>query len=251
LFSRFEQFTAELNAFEIGPQNACVDRAQGEPETEDPTMKCRTEGLVVSATTLALCLTAASAGAQCSFDKPGTAKKMQLEFVAAYPECTLPNDTNDNASMNTCSPPAAESLYQWGPKGRIQLKLGQTGNKVENPILNPPGTADVGISLKLQDILEADGSTPANWVGAHLKITARVTCDQSVGGDMTAEDYEAEFQFDVADGKGTVKTSANVAINADGIPGIPPCCNIDITRLAIEDPVGNEFGRPGFVVPAL
>lgn len=214
-------------------------------------MKSRTERLVVSATALAFCLTAASAGAQCSFDKPGTAKKMQLEFVAAYPECTAPNDTNDNGSMATCSPPAAESLYKWGPKGRIQVKLGQSGNKVEDVILNPPGTSDVGITVKLLDIQESDGTTPATWTGAELQITARVTCDQTTNGDMTAVDYEAAFPFDVVGGKGTIKTSANVAINADGIPGIPPCCNIDITKLEIEDPSGNPFGRPGFVVPAL
>jgi hypothetical protein len=90
---------------------------------------------------------------------------------------------------------------------------------------------------------------PAGPSTGFLATVARATFDDRAGGDMTVDDFPANFPLLIADGKINVKTSADVLLNGISQPGLPHCSNIETVSITVLDENGNTFANVGVFLP--
>lgn len=234
--------------------------------------------LVALAAVLTVGFAASLAQAQCSFEHPKKAVKLQSNLVQAFVSCgnvggNSPN-TNTEGGVPTCQPPETFNEQQGSPangwlwtedksQGKVSFKAKavctavSTGTTLPpcNPAspLNtgPPASADLEVKLDLkavEDTLSAgDG---ANGSGS-MATSARATLDDRAAGDMTVIDFPADFPFNLVDGKAKLKTSADALLNAISQPGLPPCSSIEVVSITVKDENGNGFANMGTFLPPL
>jgi hypothetical protein len=233
--------------------------------------------LVTLAAILALGFTASLASAQCAFEHPKKAKKIQASLVQAFVSCgnpggNTPNTTTESGTVPTCKPPetfnedagSPADGWEWDEtKGQGSIAF-KAANKVKfiqigtvlpgaNPAspLNPAGdTVDLVIQMKLKGVIADDSPAGATGSGT-LSTVARATLDDRMGGDMTVIDFPAAFPFDLVGGQAKLKTSANALLNSIGQPGLPPCSSIEVVDVTVEDENTNPFARMGTFLPLL
>ena len=228
----------------------------------------RRDLLAVVAALLALGFAASTASAQCNFDHPKKARKFTGELVQAFVPCggiggTTPN-TATGGGVPACQPPETfNQLYEspangWRMdplkfQGRVQLKIRKActgkakGTSLPpcNPLdtaLNPPGSADLEVQLKLRGVIDAGG--PANGVGALWTLT-RATMYDWTAGDVTILDFPAGFPFDLAKGETSMKTSVDAHLNSLNLQSLPACSSLEIVDINVVDENGTTFARIG------
>lgn len=216
-------------------------------------------GVVSAAAILSLAL-AGVARAQCTMEIPGKAKSIAVAFVPAYVQCTAPNIATQDG-LPACKPPTTEHVLSSSPpggwlwrdptsasdkraSGTLQLKAAK--NKLTGP-LNPPGTADVAVSVKLADVFDENGAATSNG-GIYFDL--RITSNDPVNGDLTVVDLPLATSLTVAAGKTKKKTTLNVILNTVlGIHGFPACSSVQLRSAVIRDPNGNAFAEMGLYLP--
>jgi hypothetical protein len=223
---------------------------------------------------------ASLAQAQCSFEHPKKAVKLQSNLVQAFVSCgnvggNSPN-TNTEGGVPTCQPPETFNEQQGSPtngwlwtetksQGKVAFKAKAVCTAVSTgttlPACNPasplntgpPASADLEVKLDLkavEDALSAPLGDGANGPGS-MSTVARATLNDRAGGDMTVIDFPADFPFALVDGKAKLKTSADSLLNAISQPGLPPCSSIEVVSIIIEDENGNGFASMGTFLPPL
>jgi len=237
--------------------------------------------LVALAAVLTVGFAASLAQAQCSFEHPKKAVKLQSNLVQAFVSCGNPggnsSNTNTEGGVPTCAPPETFNEQAGSPpngwlwtetksQGKVSFKAKAVCTGVStgtsspqllpcNPAspLNtgPPPSADLEAKLDLKAIEDAGSAGDgANGPGT-LSTVARATLDDRAAGDMTVIDFPAGFQFDLVDGKAKLKTSADALLNGIGQPGLPPCSSIEVVSIVVLDENGNGFANMGTFLPPL
>lgn len=217
--------------------------------------------LVALTAGLALAFTASLARAACDFEHPKSAGKVQGNFIQAFVSCgnpggNSPNTSNEGGGVPTCQPPETFNVQAGNPasgwrwdetKGKGQVIFIAKSKALvvpENPTLNPPGdTRDLQVKVKLKGVADAASATATG--NGFLATVARATFDDRVGGSMTAVDFPVSFNVPLTLGAANVKTSADAALNALGIKGLPGCTSIEVIDVSILDENGNTFAHMG------
>ena len=217
--------------------------------------------LVALAVGLGLAFTASLARAACDFEHPKSAGKVQGAFVQAFVSCgntggNSPNTSNESGSVPTCKPPETYNEQNGNPgsgwrwdetKGKGQVQFTAKNAPLVMPpnnTLNPPGdTRDLAVKLKLKGV--ADGASSTATGNGFLATVARATLDDRVGGSMTVVDFPVSFPVPLVLGEVSIKTSADAALNALGLSGLPGCTSIEIVDVSVLDENGNTFARMG------
>ncbi len=202
-------------------------------------------------------ISASAAMAQCAFEHPKKATKLQSNFIQAFVSCGNPGGNSPNTTTEggvpTCKPPETFAQQAGSPpgswtwdelsgQGQVQIKAA----KVVPPITPPDGT-DLAIKVKLKGVL-ADDTVPASGTG-NLATVARATFNDRSGGDMTVVDFPANFPLTVSGGKANVKTSADALLNGISQPSLPHCSSIETVSITITDVNGNTFANIGAFLP--
>lgn len=196
---------------------------------------------------------------------PSKAKGLKSSLTTAFVSCgNLGGATANSATeggVPGCQP--VETFHQaagspatgweWGVKGKGDVSVTASKNKVSN-ILNPPGdTSDLAISLKMGGIEDSLGI--ADGTNGTLATVARATLNdralQPAANYISVVDFPAGFPITVLGGKIKLKTSANVLLNGIGQPGLPPCSSIEVVSILVIDPEGNPFATLGAFLPSL
>jgi hypothetical protein len=200
------------------------------------------------------------AGAQCAFEHPKKAREFEASLVQAFNGCgdycggECSPDTETEGGVPACGPPETfnelvgypPNGWRWDAakgQGRVQLKALSAG-----PVdpLNPPGdTTDLAVLLKMKGVVD-DGYpfTQATGDGS-LEMIVRMTLDDRDGGDMTTFDFVLNFPFTMMDGKVTLKTTFDAALNLINQAGLPRCSNVEVVWISVIDPNGTAFAREG------
>ena len=146
-----------------------------------------------------------------------------------------------------CSPPVPLSDYSFGVKGKCSVK---TTQKAEAPCKfnGDPSCADIQIKVTCSDVLDTDGSTPANGPGWSITTLSRAVLeDANAGGDnddLTIVNFPLQMPLgDAASGKIKAKLSANALLGTSG--PLPACTAVQILDLFIVDPNGDTFAAMG------
>jgi hypothetical protein len=196
-------------------------------------------------------LSASVASAACDFDAPFKAKGLKTDMVRAMTQCggtdgIAPNDQT-STGIPGCSPPVPLSSYSFGPKGKCSVK---TSQKAEAPckINGDPSCADINIKVSCSDILDTDGTTPANGPGWSITTLSRAVLeDSNAGGDgdqLTIVNFPLQMPLeDASKGKIKAKLSANGLLGTSG--PLPACTAVQILDLFIIDPAGDSFAAMG------
>jgi hypothetical protein len=216
-------------------------------------------GLAVAALVVGV---SASAHAQCSFQHPKKAKSFSSNFVQAFVSCgnvggNSPNTFAGGGAAPACKPPetfndqagSPSNGWLWGPKSTAQIKT-KALSKNFNPSTTPADAADLVIQLKLTDAeyFPGNGSLPVDGQGT-LSTVSRTTFNDRTVGDVTVVDFPVNIAFAVVGGKAKVKTSANEALNAGGLAGLPHCTSIENVHITILDENNHAFGNIGSFLP--
>jgi len=209
--------------------------------------------------------TPATLSAQCAFEHPRKAGKIQASLTQAFVFCSpdgtgsggvLPNDHTEGG-IPACSPPETfgqqagnyGTAWRFSPlKGTGQVEL-KTSRAFPPNVLNPPGnSADVDVKLKLHSVF--DGLGPASGTG-HLVLAGRATLDDRVGGDMTIVDFALSAPVSLTSGNAAMKTSIDSMLNDTPLnqPGLPACASLEIFFVAVDDPNGDDFAHAGLYLP--
>lgn len=107
--------------------------------------------------------TSAFASAQCAFEHPKKARKIQLSLVQAYYDCAgplsgySPSNTATEGGIPACTPPgtlndslSASSAWRWDDlKGSGQVQFKASSAFPPGPLNPPSNTADVVVQMKL------------------------------------------------------------------------------------------------------
>jgi hypothetical protein len=235
--------------------------------------------LVALAAVFVVGIAASAAHAQCAFEHPKKAGKLQSNLVQAFVSCGNPggNTSNGNTTeggVPACKPPETYSQkalndssggWKWdelSAQGKLSFQAkkactGKTSPGAPPPCspsspLNqgPPPSADLAIKLQLKGILQGPGAgtTPATGSGI-LATVARATLEDRMNGDMTVVDFPAGFGFAMTDGKAKLQTSADALLNGIGQPGLPPCTSIEVVTIRVIDSKGDTFAVMGTYLP--
>jgi hypothetical protein len=232
--------------------------------------------LVTVVALAALGLSASVARAQCGFEHPVKAKKLQANLVQAMVSCGNPggNAVNDNTEggVPSCSPPETFNEQAGSPANgwlwdetrssgmlRLQAKTSPypASNDTTlpppcaNPLLCPAGAVDLFVGLRLKAILDAAG--PANGTGTLATVARATINDRGTDGmagtgddtDMTIVDFPAGFPFTLENGKTNLKSSAAALLNAIGQKSLPSCSSIEVVAVSVLDENGNGFASIG------
>lgn len=187
--------------------------------------------------------------AQCAFDGPAKAKSMKASLIRVFARCPYTSFPAPNSSTGTgvpsCSPPFAPSSYEFDDrKGACRLS---TKSSVEDPCPNDFSSSDpcmvMTLKLKCSGVLNPGGTTPTNDPGFALNVIIRATIDDPQNGDMTAIDFPVQFALQSKDGKVTAGPQSQLLSAA--IAGPPPCSELEILHVAVQDPDGNPFATWG------
>jgi hypothetical protein len=199
---------------------------------------------------------AVSVDAGCDFEHPRKAKVFQTDFVQAFVSCgggSAPNTTSASGIPGCTPPETFNQLYstpidgwQWDERrSRGQLLI----REVQDPF-GIPNSRNAKMKLRLRRILDGTGN-PANGFGT-LALLLRVTLEDTVvsapgmGTDLTMVDFPAPFTIQMVDGNGTL--GGVLFPQPFGVPllfFLPGCSSMEIVSVAVLDPNGNPFGRPG------
>ena len=206
------------------------------------------------AAVLVVGISASSALAQCSFEHPKKAGKFQSNFVQAFVSCGNPGGNSPNTTTEggvpTCKPPETFSTqagngatgWTWDELKAQGSVLFKVQKFAKTPGVTPPGSTDLAVKVKFKGVLSA--GAPANG-GGFLATSARATFNDRMGGDMTVVDFPANFPLTMAEGKCTVKTSADVLLNGISQPGLPNCTSIETVSITVLDTNGDTFANTG------
>jgi hypothetical protein len=196
--------------------------------------------------------------AQCVPGSGTIAKKFQADFGQAFVTCGDPGGNTPNATTEggwpACQPPqtfnqqAGDPANGWrlGPKGKGSLQITASSAPLNGySALNPPGdTSDLAIKFKLKGVEDAGGPTSGPSGQGKLTMWIRITLADRVGGDMTVEDFPADFSFTLANGAAEMKTSLDTWLNGTGKLGLPLCANVEVLEISVLDENGNKFAKP-------
>jgi hypothetical protein len=206
--------------------------------------------LTISLAAIALVGTAVSAHAQCAMDGPAKAKGMKASLIRSFAGCPsitfLAPNSSTGTGVPTCAPPYAHSTFLFdNKKGQCSFK---TGAKLESPCKDGSGgdCMNLKIQAKCAGIVESDGVTPISGSGWSVSTVSRATLDDPDNGDMTVIDFPVQIAFGIAKkGKISVKTDTNTLLNGLGLAALPPCAQVEVVSLAVQDPGGNPFAKLG------
>lgn len=190
----------------------------------------------------------------------------------ACPNVTIGNpNTSTQAGTPSCAPIGAAgdtglpgqggTAYLFGDRGACSFKvkdkvvpdcssLAASGG---GSLDLPAGPCHVGsISGKCSDIRRPGGTEPIDGAvddGWRLRLLARFTFDDPLGGDMTVIDTPMEFAYGAPDA-GKLATSgltAEALLGAFGVAGsaLPPCTQMEVVDVSVVDPGGEVFARMG------
>jgi len=234
--------------------------------------------LVALAAVFVVGMAASAAHAQCAFQHPKKAGKLQSNLVQAMVSCGNPGGNTVNSmtegNVPACKPPQTFSNkagndssggWKWDPEkaqGKLTFKAKKScaakGQGTAVPACNPssplntgpPPAADLEVDMTLKGIVSGPGAGtgPASGTG-NLATVARATLDDRMNGDVTVVDFPAGFPFSLADGKVNMKTSADALLNAIGQPGLPPCTSIELVTVRVVDSLGDTFAVMGTYLP--
>ncbi len=201
---------------------------------------------------------------RCGYNSPAKAKGFKTSMVRAFAAC--PGLTQlINASSGgfpVCTPPFALSSYQFGPKGKCDVKVSHKNAEpcplalIDSPPTDAPVCADQKLLAKCSDIRQSDGITPINAAedtGWSLQIVARSTflAENDTGTDVSDDFPVTLIDFPVvlsmnAPKKGKVLLKTTLADLLQTIGGsLPACTTIQIVSMSIADPTGNVFAKMG------
>lgn len=197
---------------------------------------------------------ASSASAQCSFNTPGKAKGLKLSMVRAFAACpglTFGATNSTTGTLSTCAKPVPVSpLYKFDSlKGQCSLK---TTQKVADPC--PVGAVpctDMQITLKCSGITNLLNVAVDNQSGWALTTVGRPTFNDGLpdaNGDMTLFDFPITIPVPATAwkaGKFTLKLGLSQLLQSINQAQLPPCTNIQIVSLGLNDPQGNTFAVMG------
>lgn len=228
--------------------------------------------LVALAAVLAVGISASMASAQCAFEHPKQAKKVQASLVQAFVSCGNPGGNSPNTtvggSVPACKPPETfceqsancpGTGWEWdesGASGTVVFKSLQFcyGKSTGTPLvacsptdpLNSAqgGSADLYVALKLKKVLTSGNQNPATGTGT-LATVARATMNDTTNGDATVIDFPAGFQFNLVDGAANMKTSSDALLNTQSLAGLPPCTSIELVSVHVLDTNGDKFASIG------
>ena len=206
----------------------------------------------------------ASAHAQCAFQHPKKAAKFQSNFVQAFVSCgnvggNSPNTFAGGGAAPACKPPetfnqqagSPPNGWLWGPKSSLAVAFkAKKSNVFPSTTPADPNAADLSIALKGSDIELApgNGSVTVNGTGT-LSTVSRTTFNDRTVGDVTVVDFPVNITFTVTGGKIKTKTSANQALNAGGLAGLPHCTSIETVKVVVVDEAGHTFANIGSFLP--
>lgn len=216
---------------------------------------------------VAVAVVPAALSAQCTFEHPKKAGKLQTNLVQAFLGCSSDpfssccghaNGTTEGG-VPSCAPGETFNQLSGNPphgwtwdgtkaSGQVSLKASKT---FPPNALNPPSnSADVAVQMKLKGVLDQEFLGPASGPG-HLSILLRVTLDDRLNGDMTIVDFPAGFAFMLTGGKATVKSSIDAALNGASSPqpGLPSCSSAEVLWIGVADSNGNSFATAGLFNP--
>jgi hypothetical protein len=223
-------------------------------------------------------MAASSAHAQCAFQHPKKAGKIQSNLVQAQVSCGNPGGNTVNSmtegNVPACKPPETISQqngndstggWKWDAakaQGKLtfQAKNACAAQQKDTAIppcspsspLNtgPPASADLLVKLSLKGILQGPGAgtTPASGAG-NLATVTRATLNDRMNGDVTVVDFPAGFAFSMTDGKTNLKTSADALLNGIGQPGLVPCSSLEVVSVRVVDSKGDTFAVMGTFLP--
>ncbi len=198
---------------------------------------------------------------RCLYNSPAKAKGFKTSMVRAFAACPGVTQSINSSSggFPTCTPPFALSSYQFGPKGKCDVKV---SHKNADPCpLNPaqtdaPVCAEQKLIAKCSDIRQSDGLTPINAAddtGWALQIVARTTflAENDTGTDVSDDFPVTLIDFPVTlamgapkRGKVLLKTTLSELLATLG-GALPACTSIQIVSMSIADPTGNIFAKMG------
>lgn len=210
-------------------------------------------------------------GATCDVPHPTVSKDVRVSLVQGYVPCDpMAADVTTEGGTPACSAPHPyyEDLvgppgdgWIWGARhnlGTVRLQprakpvcLG-TGTDLPPACAgasNPADdTSDVIVTVTIRGVRHLDQAIPPNGTGS-VVITMRGTIDDRVGGPLTMEDVPIVIPFTLQEGKATVKSSFNAALNASGHPGFPACATSEVALITVLDENGTVFGSAGAWLP--
>jgi len=199
-------------------------------------------------------LIAGSASAQCNFDVAAKGKGGKFSLIRSFAGCpsvtfAAPN-TATQTSTPACTPPFAHSTFNFGVKGKCDVKF---SHKKEDPCKDGSGIpcSNIGIKTKCGDVTESDGVTPVTNQGWALQTVARATFDDNLSGDMTVIDFPAQFSMDTNAGKLSMKSDTNALLLGLFGPGnsLPGCTTLALLSVAVADENGDIFATLGSSSP--
>jgi hypothetical protein len=199
----------------------------------------------------AVCCAAVTAHAQCAFDGPSKAKGFKTSLVRAFAPCPsvtfpIPN-SQTGTGVGTCAPPFPYS----DPRAFARKNSGctvSTSAKLESPCSMPAGDC-MNVSIKAKCTgLTLEGVTPsdADDQGYKLNIVTRATIDDRTFGDMTSINFPVSIPFSIpVRGKMSLETNTNTLLDDLGLETLPPCSEVEIVSLSVQDPDGNIYAKLG------
>jgi hypothetical protein len=201
---------------------------------------------------IALCcvvLHTAPVGAQCGFDAPSSARRLNTSMVRAYAACagiTVPTpNTSTMAGVPACGPPLALSEFEFGPDGTCSLLI---KTRHEDPCSDGSGSPCMkpSIRVRCEGVLNPGGGL-TNAPGWSLRLITRRTVSDPTNGDMTQLDFPSTLAFEQArNGAFGLKADAfDGACLFLACPALPGCTNLQIVSAEIMDPTGRVFAVPG------
>jgi hypothetical protein len=214
----------------------------------------------VAALALGFSASVASAATVCAatYQHPAKAKSVVASLTQAFLSCTAPNDTTETGTVPTCSPaltynegagsPAGGWL--WGPKSSGVIKFQAAKNKCNAPDcpLNPAGdSTDLKITVQMKDIQDENG--PATSNGSVGTVARATIIDRAADVLMTVIDFPTGFGLPVSGGKTKTVTTATAILNGLSQPALPPCSNVEVVAVLVNDPNGNPFANIGTFLP--
>lgn len=171
------------------------------------------------------------------------------------PACSAPHPYHEELS----GPPG--NAWIWGARHRLgtvrlqpRAKPVCLGTGTDLPpacagAANPADdTSDVIVTVAIRGVRHRDEALPPNGTGT-VAIAMRGTIADRVAGPLTMADVSIAIPFTLQDGKATVKSSFNAALNAAGQPGLPACATAEIASITVFDENGTLFGSAGAWLP--
>ena len=165
-----------------------------------------------------------------------------------------PSGTFANSGLRTCAPltfaqqdglPA--NSWRWGPKGEGTLSFKAGPDKRPVSVLNPLGSMDWRIQVKLNDITVQNGSPPVDGSHATLRLRLRLTIDDGMAGTMIEDLPLYRSGIPVVRGKIKETLSLNEILNGFGLPSLPPCSSVELLTAYVEDGYGPFAVVGGFL----